>query len=166
VRATCPRCNERVPADALRQHTLDDCKAAAKGMVYLKHGLRPFPATHTLPAWLVAVAEDMTRVPYEGEPREWRTLLPAAEKQFWMPRWVDVLVELWSPSLYVRGDAAWLQRNAVLFIVFTDGPGSARAKRIVDAYAEGLSAVRTLVAPLVVGPLPLLRGDAQAERHG
>lgn len=156
TRIQCPLCRERMPEHLLKEHTLGLCKASAKTYVYLKHALRPFPDGHTLPEWLVPIASDLTRCSWEGEPREAQPLLPTPTMQHWVPRWVDIIVELWVGSIYLEGGERKTQRDLVLAHVLQ----SPKLQRdLIDAYAEDLRAVRDHLKACIVGPLPQLLSE-------
>jgi hypothetical protein len=159
ARFTCPRCKERVLVTEERQHTVDQCKAAAKTFAYLRSGLRPFPEGHSLPAWMYAPFIDQTRSAYDGEPREERPLLTIPETQLWFPRWVDIIVALWSGPIYLEGATRQAQRDDVLRRVASSSTHFQR--RLIDAHAEDLRAVRAYVAPMVTGPLPQLLSEVE-----
>jgi len=150
-----------MPEQQLQAHTLDACKAAARSYVLIKHGLRPFPQGHSLPAFLMPLANvQVSRAAWEGEPREEKVLLLEPEIQFWMPRWVDIVTELWVGSNYLEGEKRIAQRDAVLQVVLQDKPLQGK---IVDAYREDLRAVRELLRPHIIGPLPVLLSEHEAK---
>lgn len=160
----CVRCKEIVPEAEARQHTLDQCKAAAKTYVYIKHGLRPFPEPNSLPFWATMGAErDMTRGAWEGEPRAEQRLLAVPTKQVWVEHWIDVVVTLWAGPIHTEGLPRKQQRDSLLRELSTE----ARLQRmIVDAQTEDLRAVRELLRPRIVGPLPLLVAEWEAIGRG
>lgn len=182
----CDRCKELVHPHAFAQHTLDACKAAGRTYLLIEAGFRPFPVGNTLPAWLALISQTHeTRGAYEGEPREEQKLLTTPVTQYWLPRWVDIIVELWAGATFVESDLAdadtlpaalntiyrlsgsvgarRAQRNVVLEKVLHDKP---LQQKIVDAYREDLRAVRDLLRPHIVGPPPTLYSEHAAKQRG
>lgn len=162
MKIKCKFCAELVDETQLKAHLLtagSSCRAALETVRLLGMNLRPLPKTHSLPAWMhegvIIVAT--TRGKYEGEPRADKGFLAVPEEQHWVPRWVDIIVELWAGPIYVEGEVKQAQRDACLHEVKTTWTSSMKSM-IVDAYTEDLRAVRDLLMQrgAVVGPQPLL----------
>lgn len=153
--STCGYCGERFWSQVAYDLHLRDrtrCAATQKTFVYLRHGLRPMPEGHTVPAFLV-VAEDETRAAWEGEPRASAPLLARAERQEWVPAWVDAIVAAWSAPIAADGAPRRAQRDRLLAHVATRW-SSIERERLVDAAKEGAGAVIELCRAAVEGPLP------------
>lgn len=164
-RVKCLRCGERLPEVELRGHSLDDCKARMKTFVYFKHRLRPFPVGHSLPLhFLPPVHADLTRGAYSGEPREEQPLLVKAERQFWVPHWVDVIVELWAGPIHMEGAQRLAQRDECIRSVLTLFTSSMKGQ-IVDAQKEDLRAVREVLKKFGAyqGPPPQLIEEVERD---
>ncbi len=160
MKIKCPSCAESIEASFSTQHRLGDrCKAAWTTREFIRMGLRPFPLTHSLPEWVgFAFRVSLTRGKYEGEPREDMGFLPLPVKQLWVPRWIDIIADLWSGPIYIEGEHRKHQRDLVLEHVktlYTSG----MKQQIVDAYREDLRAVRDLLKPIIIGELPQLLVD-------
>lgn len=156
-RVKCVRCGERLRELDLRAHTLDDCKARMKTFVYFKHRLRPFPAGHSLPSFLPPLHVDMTRGAYDGEPREEQPLLVRAERQWWAPTWVDVIVKLWSGPIFIEGAGRTAQRDQCIRHVLTMFTSGMKGQ-LVDACREDLRSAREVLKKFgaYAGPDPQL----------
>ncbi len=164
---TCKLCGQRVPEAALRDHLrVGRCASALLTFRLLKEGWRPLPAnSNSLPAWCLGYPKHLTRGRYEGEPREDMGFLPDPVPQLWVPRWLDIIVDLWSGPIALEGEPRQLQRDEVLWTVESSWSAPAKQK-IVDAYREDLRAVRDLLRPVIVGPLPQLIVDVEKAEIG
>lgn len=157
----CKFCSELLDEAALKSHLLEagsQCRSALETIRLLGNGLRPFPVGHTLPDWMqpmIIIAK--TRAKYDGEPRYEQGLLAAAEEQHWVPRWIDVVTELWAGPIYVEGERRRLQRDLVLKELQTQW-SAPRLKQIVDASKEGLLSVRELLkrGGAIIGDPPMM----------
>ncbi len=164
MKRRCVHCGELVEAERMRAHVIElGCIAAARTLFLLREGLRPVPAeTHTLPPWCVeAYDRHLTRGKYEGEPRADVGLLAEPVLQLWVPRWMDIIVDLWSGPISMQGEARAIQRDNVLHIVKLMWTSSMK-QQIVDAYREDLRAVRELLRPIIVGTPPMLIVEFEA----
>lgn len=168
MKVKCRFCLELIDEEKVRDHVLtrgSSCRAAIETVRMLGMGMRPLPATHSLPAWMRdgMVTVMQTRGKYEGEPREEQGFLAVPEEQHWIPRWVDIIVELWSGPIYVHGEVKQAQRDACLHDVKTLWTSSMK-KQIVDAYREDLRAVRALLVRFgaVIGDPPMLITEFEA----
>lgn len=126
-------------------------------------GLRPLPAGNSLPPNFPRRVEQ-TCGRYEGEPREELPLASSNTEQHWVPRWVDIVLELWAGSVALAAGPAEQrqlhQRNLVLQAAFKS---PAMQVLIVDAYDRvGLRGAREAVQPVIVGSPPLLIEEVEA----
>lgn len=144
MKVRCSHCGERVDEMRLLEHAWSGrCRAASLTHALLKDGLRPLPPTHSLPSWMRMgmIRIEKTRGKYEGEPRHEQGFLDEATEQHWVPRWVDIMVDLWSGPIYMQGAERQQQRDLALHHVKTLWTSSMK-QQIVDAYREDLRAVR------------------------
>lgn len=157
----CHKCGERLREADLSAHYGLACASADLTYKLFAKGLRPLPMGHSVPGYVVGMRLK-TRGAYDGEPREEVPLLDTAVEQDWIERWSDIIVSLWSGSIYLEGEPRVLQRNQVLFTIATSH--THLQERVVDAYAEDLRAVRETVKPVILGTPPLLLSEV--ERRG
>ena len=127
-----------------------------KALTLLRLGYRPYPRGHSLDSTFV-LYETLSAAPYQGEPREDMAPLPANEDQFWVQRWVDIIVELWAGPIALEGATRRAQRDSVLRhvrVLFTEHQKS----MLVAAYSEDLRAVRDYLKQhrAIIGSPPVL----------
>lgn len=165
----CKFCQEQVDESQLKVHVTQEggaCRAALETVRLLGSGLRPLPPTHTLPSWarahLVHVAK--TRGKYEGEPRAEKGFTAEPTEQHWIPRWADIIVELWGGPIYTEGEVKQAQRDGCLEHVYRMWSSTMKTQ-IVDAYKEDLRAVRDLLKQhnAFVGDPPMLLSEFEKQ---
>lgn len=153
--AICSTCKVEVPRKHMQQHTLGiRHRAAALTYNLYEQGLRPLPTGNTLPEFVPRRIE-LTRGVYEGEPRAELPLCREPVQQEWVARWIDIIVELWTGPIDLKGEVAKRQRDIVLSALLT--VSEQRHRAICDAFdSGGLKAVREHLAPITFGEAPIL----------